>query len=309
MKCVVTGGSGFIGSHLVDRLLAEGHSVAVLDSRQPIQVENPAASGNVEWLNKDIRVDLGDIFRGYDCIYHLAAMANAIECTKAPDLCIATNILGTTNILAAALKGGVDRVILASTCWVAGAQEGDIITEDSLFRLDQVNTIYGASKIAQEMLCYSFFSEYKAPKYTILRYGIPYGERMRKGLVIRIFMELAEKSGVIKIAGDGKQARDFLYVGDLCEAHILALNPIAENKVYNLPGPNLITIKEVAGEVTKYFAAKIEHTPQNRVEPKLKHIEGELAKTELGWVAKTTFEDGVKKCVEWWNSLTKNQTQ
>ncbi len=191
---------------------------------------------------------------------------------------------GTLNVLNAALKGNVGRVLVASSSWVSGAQEGEIVNERSPFNLEDINTVYGASKISQELLCFSFQSEYRGPQYTVLRYGIPYGERMWKGLVVRAFMEMAERTGIISIMGDGKQFREFLYVGDLVEGHLHALLPKAENKVYNLTGRRPVTIEEIAKEVIKHFPAKIDYIPQARVEPKIKRVHNWLAENELGWV-------------------------
>lgn len=295
MKILVTGGSGFIGSHLVQKLLDEGYNVSVLDLRKPIQ--------DVEWIKRDIREDLGTAFADFTYVFHLAALANARKSSEDSKLCFDMNIIGTLNVLNAALKGDVERVFLASSSWVSGAQEGDIVNEKSPFNLEHINTIYGASKISQELLCFSFQSEYKGPKYTIFRYGIPYGERMWKGLVVRAFMDMAERGGIISIMGDGKQFREFLYAGDLCEGQIQALKPLAENKIYNLTGRRPVTIEEIAKEVVKHFPAKIDYIPQARVEPKIKRVHNWLAENELGWVPRTSLEDGIRLCAEWWKSI------
>jgi UDP-glucose 4-epimerase len=299
MKICVTGGSGFIGSHLVQKLLDKGYDVSVLDLRKPVQ--------DVEWIKKDIRDDLGNVFSNFDFVFHLAALANARKSSEDPKLCHEINIRGTLNVLNAALTGDVERVLLASSSWVCGAQEGDVVNEMSPFRLDHINTIYGASKIGQELLCFSFYSEYKGPKYTVFRYGIPYGERMWRGLVVRAFMEMAEKMRVVSIMGDGKQFREFMYVGDLAEGQLHALKPVAENKIYNLTGGRPITIEEIAKEVVKHFPAKIDYIPQARVEPKIKRVHNWLAENELGWIPKTTLEDGIAKCAEWWRTLSDEQ--
>ena len=299
MKICVTGGSGFIGSHLVQKLRENGYDVSVLDLRRPVQ--------DVEWIRKDIREDLGNLFSDYTYVFHLAALANARKSSEDPRLCHDMNIKGTLNVLNAALKGGVDRVLLASSSWVCGAQEGEVVNEKSPFRLDHINTIYGASKIGQELLCFSFFSEYKGPKFTVFRYGIPYGERMWRGLVVRAFMEMAERMGVLSIMGDGKQFREFMYVGDLVDGHLHAMKPVAENKIYNLTGGRPITIEEIAKEVVKHFPAKIDYIPQARVEPKIKRVHNWLAENELGWVPRTTLEDGIRMCAEWWRTLSNEQ--
>jgi len=299
MKILVTGGSGFIGSHLVQKLLDRGYDVSVLDLRPPVQ--------DVAWIKKDIREDLGNAFESYNVVYHLAALANARKSSESPRLCFDMNVRGTLNVLNAALKADVERVMLASSTWVAGAQEGEMVNEKSPFNLEHINTIYGASKISQEMLCFSFFSEYKGPRYTVFRYGIPYGERMWRGLVVRAFMEMAEKMKMLSIMGDGKQFREFMYVGDLAEGQVQALKPVAENKIYNLTGGRPITIEEIAKEVVKHFPAKIDYIPQARVEPKIKRVHNWLAENELGWVSKTPLDEGIRLCAEWWRTLTDEQ--
>ncbi len=300
MKCLVTGGSGFIGSHLVRKLIDAGHEVSVVDLRKPIY--------DVEWRRVDIRAGADSLdMKGFQAIYHLAAISNARKCSELPRDCYETNVLGTLNVAQAALRDGVERVILASSSWLAGGQTGEITEEESPFNVTNINTIYGASKLSQELIFYSHMGEFKGPDFTILRYGIPYGECMWRGLVVRAFMEMAEKNQVITIMGDGKQYREFLYVGDLCDAQVLALKPSARNKVYNLTGDAPITVEELGREVIKHIPAEIEYIPQARVEPKLKRIQNTLAKTELGWQPTTALGEGIVKCVDWWRGLSDDE--
>lgn len=295
MNCIVTGGSGFIGSHLVQKLLDNHHEVSVLDIRKPVQ--------DVKWIKKNI-LELDTFPTGTDVVFHLAAVANARKCAEDANLCYKINIMGTLNVLKAALKADAKRVLLASSCWVAGYQEGEVVNEKSPFALQSINTVYGAAKLSQEQLCYSFFGEYGGPKYTIMRYGIPYGERMWKGLVVRAFMEMSERDKIISIMGDGKQSRNFLYAGDLCDAHLLTLLPVAENKIYNFVGKELVSVETLAKEIIKYLPAKIDFIPQARIEPKLKRIDNWLVENELGWVPKTSLEEGIRKCIEWWKTIS-----
>ncbi len=299
MRCLVTGGSGFIGSHLVQKLLDAEHDASVLDLREP--------QADVHWVRADIRSPDTIDLKGIDVVYHLAAISNARRCSELPHECYATNVVGTHNVVSAAARDDVDRVILASSSWVAGAQSGEIVQEDSLFDLQNVNTIYGASKLSQELICTSYFGEFGRPKFTILRYGIPYGERMWKGLVVRAFMDWADKTGTINILGDGKQYREFLYVGDMCDAQVKALDSSAENKVFNLTGDRPITVEEIAKEVRKHIKAKLEYVPQARIEPKLKRVSNDVAKRDLGWNPSTSLENGIALCVDWWNGLSNEE--
>jgi UDP-glucose 4-epimerase len=300
-KCLITGGAGFIGSHLTQKLIDRGIEVTVLDVRKPIQ--------EVSWIQADIRDYERLDLRGFQAVYHLAALSNARKAFEHPHLCYETNVLGTLNVVHAALRDDVERIILASSCWVAGAQQGEVVNEGSLFCLPDVNTVYGASKLSQELICYAYLGEAKGPNYTVLRYGIPYGERMWQGLVVRAFMEMAETRKTISIMGNGKQYREFLYVGDLCEAQALVLSKSAGNKIYNLTGDQPVTIEQMAKEVIKHFPADIEYIPQTRIEPKLKRIDSSSAKTELGWRIGTSFPDGIARCAEWWRTLTQEAKQ
>ena len=299
MKCIITGGSGFIGSHLINYLIEDGHEVKVIDRRKPVQ--------DVEWIKKDIRDDLGAEFKDVDFVFHLAAVANARKCGEDPSLANSINVLGTQNILETSRHAGVKRVIIASSIWVAGSQVGDTVNENSYFDIGSVSTIYGVTKISNEMLSFAYKSEEGGPNYTVLRFGIPYGERMWKGLVVRAFMDMAENSGVINIMGDGKQSRPFLYVGDLCRAILLSMKPVAENKIYNLGGSRMISVEELAEQVVKHFPAKIDFIPQARTEPKIKDVSSWLAESELGWVPNTDLDNGITFCAEWWKSLDRKE--
>lgn len=298
MKLLVTGGSGFIGSHLVEKLVKAGHKVDVLDVRKPVKLKLVQ-----DWINKDIRENLDDVVKGYDAVYHLAAVANARACGQFPRKAYESNLQGTFNIASACLKNDIPRVLYASTTWMAGLQVGDVVSELDPFEVHKMNTIYGATKLSGEMVFYSMLAEKKAPNFTIMRYGIPYGERMWDGLVVRAFMQQAEKFKVISIMGDGLQGRNFLYVGDMCDAQVALLDDKAKNKVYNLGSPEFITIREIAEEVAKHFPAKISYITQARVEPKLKNVESEKALEDFNWKPRTSFKEGIKKCADWWNKL------
>ena len=301
MKCVVTGGAGYIGTCLVKKLLSCGHDVAVLDLRKP--------AADVEWLQADIRDEDSLQLKGSDAVFHLAAVADARRCAENPRFCYETNVLGTLNVVRAAHRDGVGRILLASSAWVAAAQAGDAVEERSLFDPASINTTYGGSKLVQEIVCYSLRAEAGGPDCTIFRYGTSYGEGMWNGLVVRAFMASAETKGVVTVMGDGTQYREFLYLGDMCDAQALALGDVACNKVYNLVGDRPVTVEELAREVVKHFPAKIEYVPQQRPEPPPKRILNDLAKRELGWAPRTSLADGIAKCAAWWRSLSPAEKQ
>src|SRR3954466_13693777 len=226
----VTGGSGFIGTHVVDALLDAGCVVRVLDPKPPHRAD-------AEWVPVDV-LDTGGLTEavtGADVIFHLAAIADVNDVIADPTLAIQVNTLGTARMLEAARRADAGRVVLASTVWVYAATTGDEVDEDTLFDPNTDRHLYVTSKVAGEMACRDYHTLYGRP-YTILRYGIPYGPRMRDKLVIAAFIKRALSGEPLRIDGDGRQERYFVYVEDLARAHVLALDPSAENRTYNLDG-------------------------------------------------------------------------
>jgi UDP-glucose 4-epimerase len=301
MRILVTGGSGFIGSHLVEALADAGHEVDVLDVRKP-ELAKPDAVR--EWIGKDIRSDLTNVIKGYDAVYHLASIANARVCGLRPRDAWDINVMGTYNVVEACRVNNVPRLLYASSTWMAGLQVGEEVAELNPFEIHKMNTVYGATKLAGELMIYASHSESGGPDYTIMRYGIPYGEGMWDGLVVRAFMFQAERFKTISIFGDGLQGRNFLYVKDMCDAQVALLDKKGKNKVYNLGSEKFVPIRLVAEEVVKHIPAKVSYITQARVEPKLRNVSSEAMAKDFGWTPKTGFEDGIKRCVTWWHGLS-----
>jgi UDP-glucose 4-epimerase len=296
--CVVTGGAGFIGSHLVATLLSAGWSVAVLDVRKP--------RSDVRWLQLDVRNELGDAFRGADYVFHLAAVADARQCDKDPDECWSVNLGGTTNVLRAASAAGVKRIVLASTSWVASTQVGTDIDEDAPHGATQSASVYVASKLAQENACRTHRQAVGGPDWTILRYGTTIGERMWSGLVVRSFFEDATSRGVINIHGDGNQLRDYVDVLDLAAAHLRAVADVATNRTYYLTGAHPLSVLELAKEVTRHFPARIVFVPHRRVEPLLGRISNLRAQSELDWKPTADIAATISRCADWWRAVLRS---
>lgn len=307
MKLLITGGSGFIGSHLVQSFKEKGDfTIDILDIKKPPKEVYHSIN---RWVNKDIRQPLYDVIKNYDAVYHLAAVANARTCGENPRQAYEINVVGTFNVADACRKNKIPRVLYASTIWMSGLQVGEVVTERSPFEIHKMNTIYGATKLSGELIFSSMFAEHGGPKYTIMRYGIPYGERMWGGLIVRAFLYQAEKFGMISIFGDGLQGRNFLYIGDMCNAQTMLLDKKCENKIYNLGSPQFITVKEIAEELVKHYPAKISYITQARVEPKLKNVSSRKASVDLHWKQETDLREGIRKCVDWWKTLSSNEKE
>ena len=295
MKVAVTGGCGFIGSHVVDKLRDQQLDVRVLDS-----VGAPHRD-DVEHVRVDImdQAALDDATRGIDVIYHLAAVADVNHVAADPTGSVALNVLGTANVLEAARRNEARRVVLASTVWVYGASREERVDESSCFDPALTGHVYTTTKIASEMLCHDYQTLYQVP-FTILRYGIPYGPRMRPSLVIPIFMRKAVSGEPMTVAGDGSQNRKFVYVEDLAEAHVLALAPEAENQTFNIDGSEQVTILRIAETVHKLLGGKgIEFVPARAGDYGGKQVSSTKAAREIGWTPKVDFEEGMRRTVAW----------
>ncbi|MDH6108317.1 UDP-glucose 4-epimerase [Kitasatospora sp. MAP12-15] len=309
MRAVVTGGCGFIGSHVVDRLLSAGHEVAVVDSAPAGSAAariNPAAA----YVQADVLDARGltAALDGAETVFHLAAAANVDQVAADPVHTTRLNVEGTVSVLEAARRSGCARVVLASTVWVYGAAHSETgasdveLTEDVPFDLRRTGHLYVAGKLASELAVHSYHDLY-GQHYTILRYGIPYGPRMRDELVIARFVQAALAGNPITIAGDGGQTRNWVYVEDLAEAHVRALSPAAQDQTFALEGNTAVSIREVADTVSELLGPlTVEHVPARAADYSGRPISNAKAKRLLGWSPSTRFADGVSRYIDWYRS-------
>ncbi|HJO22480.1 MAG: NAD-dependent epimerase/dehydratase family protein [Myxococcota bacterium] len=297
MNVVVTGGSGFIGSHVVDALADAGHRITVLDHRV-----KPHRS-DVEFEDVDL-LDLSSVIAATaesEHIFHLAAVSNVNYAFKYPAYSTALNVMGTTNVLEAARINGAKRVYLASTVWVYnGAPDDGVADETVPFYLNGAGHIYTSTKMACEMLCHNYGELYGLP-VTVLRYGIPYGPRMREELLIPIFLKKALNGEPLTISGDGSQYRKFVYVEDIARAHLLAMQEHAAGETYNLEGAEKVTVLEVAERIRELLGegVKIERVPARAGDFGGKDVSADKALRDLGWHADVDFASGLKTTTEW----------
>jgi len=294
MKILVTGGSGFIGSHVVDKLRDKGVKVRVYDGIMPTYRED------IEYYQGSIldRNELGFAMNGIDAVMHLAAIADVKDVFSEPLKSEAINVRGAINVLEAARNSKVRKVIYGSTTWVYSEAESNNVDETT--PLHAPSHFYTATKLAGEYYCQSYSKLYDLD-VTILRYGIPYGPRARDGAVIPIFVKKALDGEALTITGDGSQFRKFIYVEDLAEGNVLALKSIAENKVYNLDGNKRITIKKIAETIQKIVGdVKIEYIPERTGDYSGKEVSSGLAERELKWSPKVNFEEGIRRYIVWY---------
>ncbi len=291
----VTGGSGFIGSNVVDALVTSGRRVRVLDTRAPER-------DDVEFHEVDI-LDVDSLcpaVEGTEATFHLAAMADVNDIFAEPARAVAVNVQGTVNVLEAARRTDAGRVVLASTVWVYGATVGEVVDETTPFSPDTDRHLYSTTKIASEFACRDYLNLYGRP-FTVLRYGIPYGPNMRESTVMSAFFRKALSGEPITIDGDGMQSRNFVYVEDLAAAHVLALGPDAENQVFNVDGPEPVTIRRLA-ELTAELAGDVEVSfgPSRPGDLKPQVVRNDKSREVLGWEPRVGIEEGLKRSFDWY---------
>ncbi len=296
MRVAVTGGCGFIGSHVVDQLLAAGHQVRVLDVGG--RWRNPSA----EYLTADL-FHPAALRRGLDgcaAVFHLAGAADVNEVATDPVAAVRLNVEGTARVLDAARAEGCGRVLLASTVWVYGAATGPgELAEDAPVQLSRAGHVYVATKLSAELLVHSYREMY-GQHFTILRYGIPYGPRMREELVVARFVRAALDGQPITIAGTGQQQRNYVYVEDLADAHVRALDPAAEDQTLALEGAAPVSVREIADTVCELVrAVPVEYVPARGADYQGAGVSGARAKELLDWVAVTPFAEGVHRYLGW----------
>jgi len=297
MNVLITGGAGFIGSHVVDRLRARGVNVVVYDLagvRRKVERSDvdfiPGSILDVEAL----RVAMNRV----DVVYHLAAVADVKDVFEDPCYAEAINVRGTINVLEAARRAKVRRVIYGSTTWVYSEAPGEEVDESTPLRAP--SHLYTATKLTAEYYCQSYTNLYGL-ETTILRYGIPYGPRARDGAVVPIFVKRALQGEPLTIAGDGSQYRKFVYVEDLAEGNVLALKPIAAKKTYNLDGQERVTILQIAETIRKILGdVKIVSVEPRPGDFSGKEVSSQRAREELGWEPTTRFEEGVRCYIDWY---------
>jgi UDP-glucose 4-epimerase len=210
------------------------------------------------------------------------------------------NVEGTARALEAARQQHCDRVLLASTVWVYGATAGKgERTEEAPVELAQAGHVYVATKLAAELLVHSYREMY-GQRFTILRYGIPYGPRMRDALVVARFVRAALAGEPITIAGTGEQQRNYVFVGDIADAHVRALSPAAADQVLALEGGTPVSVREIADTVSELIRpVPIEHVPARTADYQGVGVSNRRAKEVLDWSPQTSFVVGVRRYLDW----------
>ncbi|NIM95454.1 MAG: NAD-dependent epimerase/dehydratase family protein [Anaerolineales bacterium] len=302
---LVTGGAGFIGSHLVKKLLDEGHSVRVLDDLSSGYLENIEGL-QVDFIQGDICDQdlLRDAVQGMDLIFHLAAMVSVPGSMSDPQRCYMVNVDGTLNLLLNAREAGVQRVVLSSSAAVYGESE-DPVDE---FAHNEPQSPYASSKLAAEEMAEMFTRAYGFPTVS-LRYFNVYGPRQRPdspyAAAIPIFIKALLEGRSPTIYGDGLQTRDFVYVEDIVGANMLAAE--SENAVggrFNIAGHGSITINELVDTLRGMIPGSPApiYAPPRPGDIRQSAAVQYAAQQALGYRPEIVLERGLQLTVQWFGS-------
>ncbi|HEV7374942.1 MAG TPA: GDP-mannose 4,6-dehydratase [Pyrinomonadaceae bacterium] len=315
MKSIlVTGGAGFIGSHLVDRLLSEGGwRVCVVDDfndfyapsvkRENVREHMKSASYRLYEADIRMRSRLEDVFKEekFDCIVHLAARAGVRPSLAEPMLYMETNINGTLNLLELAREHGVKQFVFGSSSSVYGINAKVPFSEDDPIR--QPISPYAATKAAGELVCHTYSHLYGI-RCVCLRFFTVYGARQRPDLAIHKFAKLIWEGRAIPVFGDGTTRRDYTYIDDIIAGVRAAIDYEASDyEVFNLGESQTVELNKLISLLEKELDrhALVDRQPMQPGDVPQTFADVSKARRLLGYNPQTKIEDGIKRFVEWFH--------
>ena len=297
MKSIVTGGGGFIGSHLVDGLLRLNHKVLVLDNFSTGRIDNLShVLDQIQIVDCDIGKpgEWSKEFEGVDWVFHLAALADIVPSIQRPDEYFRSNVDGTFNILRACQLANISRFLYTASSSCYGIPDKYPPPENAEFRPQYP---YALTKLLGEQLVLHWAQVYKLPTVS-LRFFNVYGPRSRTsgtyGAVFGVF--LAQKlAGVpFTVVGNGQQTRDFTYVTDVVDALLAAAKASCLGKVYNVGSGETTSVNKIV----ELLGGDKVHIPKRPGEPDCTFADTDRIKRELNWQAKVPIENGIKVLLE-----------
>jgi UDP-glucose 4-epimerase len=286
MKVLVTGGAGFVGSHVVGALLSAGHEPHVFDIYRIEQ--GIFTQGDITHLEEILAATVG-----IDAIFHLGAIGDVYSAFEDPILAAKVNVMGTANVMQAALYNKIHKVIYASTWEVYGHSRHQPIDERHPCMPDHP---YSITKLSGEQITLSY-DRLKGVPAVALRLGTAYGLGMRPNSVFSIFIDHARKGQPITIQGDGRQFRQFTHAYDIGRAFVAALESNNHSTAYNIVAEQSISIRQLAEMITAELPTEIAYTQARLGDVRSAIISSEKAKNELGWESLIPFQDGLHEII------------
>lgn len=296
-RSLVTGGAGFIGSHLIDRLLDDGHEVIAIDNFSTGRAKNLAHIKGKPRLNLNlIRGDITDreaitpYFEGIDWVFHLAGLADIVPSIRHPLEYFRSNVDGTVNVLEASRCAKIKKLIYAASSSCYGIPDVYPTPETALIRPEYP---YALTKYLGELCVLHWGKVYKLPVVSLRLFNV-YGPRSRTsgtyGAVFGVFLAQKLNNKPFTVVGDGTQSRDFIFVTDAINAFIMAAQSDLENEVLNVGSGNTYTVNHLV----ELLGGKVVHIPKRPGEPDCTQADITKAKKLLDWEPQISFEEGVE---------------
>ncbi len=316
-RILITGGAGLVGSHIAEQLASQApEEVVIFDNFVRGRIENLSTARN----RANVTIWEGDItdpsalakaMNGIDIVFHQAAL-RITQCAQEPRLAVETLALGTFNVLEAAVKCGVKKIVAASSASVYGLADQFPTTEQH--HPYNNRTLYGAAKAFDEGLLRSFYDMYGL-NYVALRYFNVYGPRMDiYGAYTEVFIRWMERIAAGRppiIFGDGRQTMDFVHVEDVARANVLAANSALTDEVFNIGSGKETSLNDLANELLKVMGSDLrpEYQPERKVNPVSRRLaDVQKARCLLGFEAQVPLEAGLKGLVEWWRAQPRSNS-
>ena len=307
MRSLVTGVAGFIGSHLAERLINEGHEVVGIDCFTDYYARSIKEKNLKVLLQKPgfiflednlLEVNLSDLLVSVDYIFHQAAQAGVRSSWGAEfEIYTSNNILATQKLLEASKHSDIKRFIYASSSSVYGDSEELPLSEKSLLR---PVSPYGVTKLAGEHLCYSYWKNYQIPVIP-LRYFTVYGPRQRPDMAFHRFVRAILGGGEIEIYGNGEQTRDFTFISDAVSGNMLAMKSNAEGEIFNIGGGSRVSVNEVLDIIQNIAGktAKIVYRDVQKGDVRHTLADTNKAKKHLGYIPEVDLKTGLEEEWKW----------
>lgn len=307
MKTLVTGGTGFIGSHLVKRLLEEGHSVKLLDRNQPGEDDFLLFQkyGRKYQFNKGDVSDKKQVkdafFKGVDWVFHLAGKSNIVPSIEEPETYHRVNVSGTVYILEACRKAGIKKFIYAASSSCYGIPDTYPTAETAPIKPQYP---YALTKYLGEVYALHYAQVYKLPVISLRLFNV-FGPRVRSygsyGPVISIFLAQKLNGKPMTVVGNGRQTRDFTYIDDVVEAFLTAAKSNVANEIFNVGSGGTYSVNSMV----KLIKGEVVHIPKRPGEPDCTYADITKIKKMLKWQPKVSFNEGMKKVlaeIDYWKN-------
>jgi len=313
MKCLILGGAGFIGSHLAQGLLAEGHEVRIFDRPNLILPSELRSDPRIEWFEGDFlnQDDLAQVVPGCEVIFHLVSATLPKSSNDNPVYDVQSNVIGTLRLLELARLHGIRRVIFASSGGTVYGLPRSLPVKETHATEPLVS--YGITKLAIEKYLHMYRVLY-GMDYCVLRIANPFGERQRVSAAqgaVAVFLHRALQGETIHIWGDGSVTRDYIYIKDVVDAFIKAMSFTGEQRVFNIGSGQGLSLNDILAAIEKLLGKSVARTYESgrKFDVPVNVLDVTRAREHLGWQPAVRFEDGLSSTLAWMQENPHAQTQ